>query len=99
MSRLNAKEVRRRIVALRGWERRGLEIRRTFEFKDFMGSVGFVRKVAALAEARDHHPDIDIRWNKVTLALSTHSEGGLTGKDFSMARLCNGIFAGRGASR
>jgi 4a-hydroxytetrahydrobiopterin dehydratase len=62
-------------------------------------AIAFVNKVAALAEASDHHPDIDIRWNKVTLKLSTHSEGGLTGKDFSMARLSDGIISRRRRAR
>jgi 4a-hydroxytetrahydrobiopterin dehydratase len=95
MSLLTAKDATLRLKALRGWKKQGREIRRVFDFKDFMGSIGFVRKVAVLAESRDHHPDIDIRWNKVTLALSTHSEGGLTDKDFSMALLCNAIPARR----
>jgi 4a-hydroxytetrahydrobiopterin dehydratase len=99
MGLITAIDVKRRLGALKGWGKHGLEIRRVYEFRDFMGSIGFVRKVAALAEERDHHPDIDIRWNKVTLTLSTHSEGGLTSKDFSMARLCNGILARRRAKR
>jgi 4a-hydroxytetrahydrobiopterin dehydratase len=75
------------------WEGRAKAIRRKFEFKGFMGAMGFVNRVARAAERADHHPDIDIRWNKVTLTLSTHSEGGLTAKDFSMARQCSAIFA------
>ena len=99
MGLLTAKDVKRRLKALRGWGKHGREISRVFEFKDFMGSIVFVRKVAALADERDHHPDIVIRWNKVTLTLSTHSAGGLTGKDFSMARLCNGIQARKRVAR
>ena len=68
-----------------GWDVDGKEITRTFQFDDFVGSMAFVTKVGLLAEAADHHPDIDIRWNKVTLTLSTHSEGGLTDKDFALA--------------
>lgn len=60
-------------------------IQRTFEFDDFAGSLEFVNRVGEVAEAADHHPDIDIRWNKVTLRLSTHSEGGITAKDTSLA--------------
>ena len=60
-------------------------IRRTFVFDDFAAAVGFVVRVGFLAEAADHHPDIDIRWNKVTLVLSTHSEGALTAKDTALA--------------
>ena len=69
-----------------GWENNGKEITRTYKFKDFAEALNFVNKVAGLAEAADHHPDIDIRWNKVRLTLSTHSAGGLTEKDFSLAR-------------
>jgi 4a-hydroxytetrahydrobiopterin dehydratase len=70
---------------LPGWERRGNEIVRTFKRKDFRGAMAFVNEVAEAAEAAGHHPDIDIRWNKVTLALSTHAEGGLTQHDFALA--------------
>ena len=69
-----------------GWENNGKEITRTYKFKDFAEALAFVNKVAGLAEAADHHPDIDIRWNKVRLTLSTHSAGGLTAKDFALAR-------------
>ena len=60
-------------------------ITRTYVFDDFKGSLRFVIQVGAAAEAADHHPDIDIRWNKVTLTLSTHSEGALTSKDLDLA--------------
>ena len=68
-----------------GWELENEMIRRTFVFDDFTAAVGFVVRVGFLAEAADHHPDIDIRWNKVTLGLSTHSEGALTEKDTALA--------------
>lgn len=67
------------------WKRQAQIIRRTFEFKDFPAAIRFVNAVAKLAEKAWHHPDIDIRWNKVTLALTTHDEGGLTAKDFALA--------------
>lgn len=67
------------------WAHEGQEIRRTVSFKDFAGALAFVNRVAELAEQANHHPDIDIRWNKVTLALSTHSKGGLTASDFDLA--------------
>ena len=69
-----------------GWENNGKEITRVYKFKDFKEAMAFVNRVADLAEAADHHPDIDIRYNKVTLTLSTHSAGGLTEKDFALAR-------------
>ncbi len=74
-----------RLSALQGWSVVGNEIRKTYELKDFARAMGFVCSVALLAEKASHHPDIDIRWNKVTLTLSTHSAGGLTEKDFSLA--------------
>ena len=68
------------------WRRQDGKIMRTFEFKDFPAAIQFVGTVAVLAEEAWHHPDIDIRWNKVTLALTTHDAGGLTEKDFALAR-------------
>lgn len=67
------------------WKLNGETITRTFVLKDFSQSIGFVTRVAMLAEVADHHPDIDIRWNKVIIALSTHDEGGLTEKDTALA--------------
>ena len=67
------------------WTINGEEISRTFVFADFNEAMGFVNRVALAAEVADHHPDIDIRWNKVTLVLSTHDEGALTGKDTTLA--------------
>lgn len=66
-------------------------ISRTFEFADFNESMGFVVRVGMEAEKADHHPDIDIRWNRVTLTLSTHSEGGLTQRDLDVADTADGL--------
>ncbi len=85
MALLSETEIKDRLARLPGWERRGSEIRRTWTFADFESSMAFVNKVAALAQSADHHPDIDIRYSKVTLALSTHDAGGLTEKDFDLA--------------
>ena len=77
------------VAALRaapGWERAGAEIRRVYRFADFREALAFVNRVGALAEAAGHHPDIDIRYNTVTLALTTHDAGGLSAKDFDLAR-------------
>jgi 4a-hydroxytetrahydrobiopterin dehydratase len=82
---LSDAEIDRRLTRLSGWERKGNEIRRTFSFADFRGSMAFVNRVAELAEAMDHHPDVDIRYSKVTLALSSHDAGGLTARDFTLA--------------
>ena len=68
------------------WKKRGATITRTFEFKDFPAAIKFVNAAAKLAEKAGHHPDIDIRWNKVTLTLTTHDAGGLTERDFSLAK-------------
>jgi 4a-hydroxytetrahydrobiopterin dehydratase len=85
MKPLSEAEITERLARLPDWERHGNQIRRTFEFADFGGSMTFVNRVAELAEAMDHHPDIDIRYAKVTLALSTHDAGGLTARDFDLA--------------
>lgn len=66
------------------WTRDGDSIVGEFKLKDFNEAIGFVARVALAAEKADHHPDIDIRWNKIRLVLSTHSEGGLTRKDFDL---------------
>lgn len=69
------------------WQLEGENIRRTFRFADFAEAMGFVNRIGLAAEKADHHPDIDIRWNKVTLTLSTHSAGALTDKDITLAAL------------
>jgi len=74
------------LAQIPGWKMQDGKIMRTYEFKDFPAAVQFVQAVAIAAEQAWHHPDIDIRWNKVTLTLTTHDAGGLTGKDFSLAR-------------
>jgi 4a-hydroxytetrahydrobiopterin dehydratase len=85
MALLTETEIETLLSRVPGWERRGPEIRRTWTFPDFAGSMAFVNRVAALAEAAGHHPDIDVRYSKVTLALSTHDAGGLTARDFALA--------------
>ncbi len=92
MALLTEAAIARNMRTLKGWKRNGAEIYRTFIFKDFIRAMGFVQSIAIASEKADHHPDIDIRWNKVTLVLSTHSEGGLTEKDFSLASVINSLF-------
>jgi 4a-hydroxytetrahydrobiopterin dehydratase len=82
---LEDEEIEQRLDELGDWERDGDEIQKVFEFDDFAQAMRFVNDVAKLAERYDHHPDIDIRYSKVRLALSTHSEGGLTSLDFDLA--------------
>ena len=86
MPKLEDAQVAIALASVPQWRRQGDVITRTFQFKDFPGAMKFVNAVAALAEQAWHHPDIDIRWNKVTLALTTHDAGGLTQKDFDLAR-------------
>ena len=86
MARLSDEEIEERLAGLDGWKREGDAIQRTFELDDFKGSVAFVNRLTPEAEAMNHHPDLEISWNKVTVTLSTHSEGGLTENDFELAR-------------
>lgn len=78
-------EIQRMLGKISGWSRKGDSIVKTFQFKDFLSGIDFVGGVAQVAEAANHHPDIDIRYNKVTLTLSTHSESGITQKDLDLA--------------
>lgn len=78
-------EISSRLKALPEWKVESGEIVRTFAFKDFVGSLAFVNKVGEAAEKAGHHPDIDIRYNKVRLALVSHDAGGITAKDFDLA--------------
>ena len=86
MTKLTAREIKAALAGVSTWRKKGSMIRRVFEFKDFPAAVKFVNAAARIAEKAWHHPDIDIRWNKVTLALTTHDEGGLTAKDFALAK-------------
>ena len=86
MKKLTPTQIKVALRAVPKWKKNGASITRTCEFKDFPAAIKFVNAVARLAEAAWHHPDIDIRWNKVTLTLSTHDAGGLTQKDFALAR-------------
>ena len=90
MSRLDEAGVIEALRRTPGWERTGGEIRRTYRFGDFREALAFVNRVGELAERAGHHPDIDMRYNAVTLALSTHDAGGLTAKDFELARAIGG---------
>ncbi|HEY7107578.1 MAG TPA: 4a-hydroxytetrahydrobiopterin dehydratase [Acidimicrobiia bacterium] len=78
-------EIAARLAALDTWDREGDEIVRTYEHPSFPDAIDFVTRVAALAEAANHHPDIDIRYRTVRIALTTHDQGGLTDKDFALA--------------
>jgi len=77
--------VQERLAGLPGWERNGEAIEKSFKRGDFVGSVAFVSSLVEPAEAMNHHPDLAISWDTVTVTLSTHSEGGLTANDFELA--------------
>jgi 4a-hydroxytetrahydrobiopterin dehydratase len=85
MALLSDDDIEARLDRLPGWRREGDSITRELKFDDFQGSVDFVNRITPPAEEMNHHPDIVISWNKVTLTLSSHSEGGLTENDFELA--------------
>jgi 4a-hydroxytetrahydrobiopterin dehydratase len=85
MARLSQADIDERMKRLNGWTLAGTEIRKQFTFADFPEAIAFVNRLAPEAEAADHHPDILINYKRVTLTYSTHSEGGLTDKDFAGA--------------
>lgn len=89
--RLSESDIAARLKARPEWSESGGVIQRTYLFRDFVQSMKFVNAVADLAEKRQHHPDILIRWNKVTLSLSTHDSGGITHKDFDLAVECDAV--------
>lgn len=91
MAVLTDEEIATALTDLTGWEHSDGALRRSVKFPAFLDGIDAVRRVAEHAEARDHHPDIDIRWRTVTFALVTHSEGGITEKDVEMAREIDGI--------
>ena len=83
---LDDDQITTRLATLGGWEREGDEIVKTFELPTFPDAIAFVTRIAERAEAADHHPDIDIRWRNVRIALTTHDAGGLSDLDFDLAR-------------
>lgn len=92
MTRLNDTEIAEHLTAVSAWQRRGETITREWKCADFAAALAFVNQVGILAEAAQHHPDINLYgWNKVCLTLSTHSAGGLTAKDFTLARAIDAV--------
>jgi len=85
MAKLSAQQITEKLKALPGWEYKNNAISKTFKFKEFLHGIEFVQKVAEIAEAADHHPDIAINYTRVTFTCSTHSDGGVTEKDFKLA--------------
>ena len=91
MELLDDDAIRRELDGVPGWERTGDAIVRSVRLADFRAAMAYVNSVADVAEAENHHPDITIRWDQVTLTLSTHSANGLTAKDFRLARLLDAL--------
>jgi 4a-hydroxytetrahydrobiopterin dehydratase len=91
---LTGDELRQELQKLNGWAQDGQAIVRRFEFPDFKAAMAFVNKVADAAESANHHPDITINYNKVTMLLTSHDSGGVTGRDAKMAAKINEV-AGR----
>jgi len=83
--KLSDLEIQRALGSLSGWSRRGDTLTKTFTFEKFADGIAFVDRVAKVADAMDHHPDIDIRYTRITLSLSTHDAGGITQSDLTLA--------------
>jgi 4a-hydroxytetrahydrobiopterin dehydratase len=86
MPRLSEDEIEARLGELGGWRREGESIVKEFKLDDFVGSVDFINRLAPVAEEMNHHPDLQVSWNKVVVSITTHSEGGLTENDFELAK-------------
>jgi 4a-hydroxytetrahydrobiopterin dehydratase len=91
MARLDDQQIEEKLGGLEGWERTGDAISKRFELQDFKGSVDFVNRLTPEAEGMNHHPDLEISWNKVTVTVTTHSEGGLTDNDFELAKRIDSV--------
>ena len=87
MEHLSIREIYDRLSELEGWEMHGNEIVKEFKFENFKEAMEFVQKIGEEAEREHHHPDINIKYNKVELRLTTHDENGITYKDFKLARI------------
>jgi 4a-hydroxytetrahydrobiopterin dehydratase len=93
MPRLNAADLTTALKRLSGWTAANNEISKTFVFGNFVEAIAFVNRVAELAEAAGHHPDLDIRYNRVRIALTTHDDGGVSEKDVALAGEIEGVGA------
>jgi 4a-hydroxytetrahydrobiopterin dehydratase len=89
MPALTTTQIKLHLQAIPNWSKRAQTILRTFEFDGFLEGIAFVNRIAKKAQRMNHHPDIEIQFNKVTLKLTTHDEGGITEKDFALARQCD----------
>ena len=98
MPALTREQISLKLKAIPEWSAKAQILSRTFKFEGFLMSIAFVRRIAKQAQKINHHPDIDIRFDKVTLTLTTHDEGGITEKDLSLARQCDEVFSRLSAS-
>ena len=98
MPALNTKQIGLHLTTVPDWTKRAQTICRTYKFEGFLMSIAFVHRIAKRAQKLNHHPDIDIRFDQVKLTLTTHDEGGITEKDFSLARQCDEVFSKFSAS-
>lgn len=96
MTKLTPLQIQQELAKVPEWNEFGGQIQRTFQFRDFVEAMAFVNRVATQAEIDQHHPDILVRYNKVTLTVSTHDAGGITHKDFDLARKADGFSAATG---
>lgn len=92
--KLSDLEIQRALGNLPGWSRRTDTLTKTFTFEKFADGIAFVGRVAKVADAMDHHPDIDIRYTKITMTLSTHDAGGITDSDLTLASKIDAALAG-----
>lgn len=92
--KLTDDQIKTELATLPGWSRQGIAITKGFVFKRFADGIAFVQRIATAADAADHHPDIDIRYTNIKVALSTHDSGGVTAADVKLAREIERLGAG-----
>jgi 4a-hydroxytetrahydrobiopterin dehydratase len=93
MPALHSKQIKLHLHDVPNWSKRAQTILRTFKFEGFLKGIDFVSRIAGKAQKMNHHPDIDIRFDQVTLTLTSHDEGGITEKDFLLAKQCDEVFS------
>jgi 4a-hydroxytetrahydrobiopterin dehydratase len=97
MPTLSEAQINNELKSLPGWEYKDNTLRKLFRFKEFMDGIRFIGRVAEMAEAADHHPDMQVNYTRVTFVCSTHSEGGVTDKDLRLAKQIEQAFSAQGA--
>ena len=96
MAKLSPDQITEKLKTLPGWERKGEAIAKQYTFKEFMDGIRFLNRIAEIAEQMDHHPDVTINYRRVTFALSTHDQGGITAKDFKLGEAIEREFQASG---